>query len=270
MHLDVQELRNFYYRSRLGRAVQTVLRNDLRRCWPKVAGQSVVGFGFAAPLLRPYLTEARRVTALMPGPQGCMPWPPEGPNVSVLCEDTLWPVASGAADRLVLLHGLETSDHPAALLDEAWRVLAPEGRIVFIVPNRTGLWSRSDRTPFGYGRPYTMSQLDAQLRRHDFRIESARSTLYQPPSEKRVGRRMAAILEGVGRHIPVFRAGGVLVVEAAKHVAAPQRPGLPEAVVRPLRILEGIGKPVAEPSRRCAPARGRARPAGTRSAASNP
>ena len=33
------------------------------------------GFGFAVPLLRPYLVDARRVIALMPGPQGVMSWP---------------------------------------------------------------------------------------------------------------------------------------------------------------------------------------------------
>ena len=129
MHLDVQDLRNFYYRSRVGRAAQTVIRADLRRRWPKVEGLTVAGFGFAVPLMRPFLGEARRVVALMPGPQGCLPWPPSAPNVSVLCEDTLWPLQAGTVDRLVMLHGLETSDHPSAVLQEAWRVLSPEGRL---------------------------------------------------------------------------------------------------------------------------------------------
>lgn len=250
MHLDVQDLRNFYYRSRIGRAAQTVVRDDLRRLWPNTDGLTVAGFGFANPLLRPFLGEARRVLALMPGPQGCVHWPFDGANVSILCEDTLWPVSDGSIDRLVLLHGLETSDHPASLLNESWRKLAPGGRAVFVVPNRTGLWSRSDRTPFGFGRPYTLTQLETQLRRHQFVIEHARSTLYQPPSAKRGMRRLAAALEGVGRHIPVFRAGGVLMVEASKQVVQPRKPGLPEAVKRPLKILEGIRQPVPEPTRR--------------------
>lgn len=250
MHLDVKDLRNFYYRSRVGRAAQAVVRADLRRHWPNVSGLTVAGFGFAAPLLRPYLQEARRVVTLMPGPQGCLAWPPNMANTTVLCEDTLWPLGDGSVDRLVMLHGLETSDHPAALLNEAWRVLAPGGLAVFIVPNRTGLWSRSDATPFGYGRPYTTSQLDSQLKRHNFAVESARSTLYQPPTARRGMRRLAAMMEGVGRHVPVFRAGGVLIVDASKQTPAPRKPGLPEAVKRPLRILEGIGQPVPEPARR--------------------
>lgn len=241
MHLDVLDLRNFYYRSALGRGAQKVIRDDLVKLWPEAKGQTVVGFGFAVPLLRPYLADARRVTGLMPGPQGVMPWPAGQPNVSVLCEDTIWPVQTGQVDKLVVMHGLETSDNPSALLDECWRVLGPGGRAVFIVPNRAGLWSRSDKTPFGYGRPYSLGQLDAQLRKHQFVTERSLSTLYQPPSHRKIWRKAAGMLETLGHKLPVVVAGGVLMVEVSKQMAAPTRPGLSERVRRPLRALEGIG-----------------------------
>ncbi len=154
-------------------------------------------------------------------------------------------LATGFVDNLVLMHGLETSENPTALLEECWRVLGPGGRAVFIVPNRAGLWSRRDATPFGYGRPYSMAQLDAQLRRHGFVIETALSALYQPPSHKRIWRKTAGFLETVGRHLPVFAAGGVLMIEVSKHVAAPTRPGLPELMRRPLRVLDGLPSPAA-------------------------
>ncbi|MCG6904809.1 MAG: methyltransferase domain-containing protein, partial [Rhodobacter sp.] len=162
MHLDVLDLRNFYYRTGLGRAAQKAIRDQVQHLWPSVDGQTVVGFGFAAPLLRPYMERATRVVCLMPGPQGVMPWPAGRPNVSVLCEEHLWPLQTGQADRLVLLHGLETSETPSRLLDESARVLAPSGRVLFIVPNRAGLWARRDKTPFGYGRPYSLGQLETQ------------------------------------------------------------------------------------------------------------
>lgn len=245
MHLDVLDLRAFYYRSPLGRAAQKVIRQELLRMWPDVKGMTVAGYGFAVPLLRPFLTDARRVVGLMPGPQGVMPWPAAMPNVSVLVEDRLWPMQTGSVDRLVLLHGLETSDDPGAVMDEAWRVLGPGGRAVFIVPNRTGLWSRSDATPFGYGRPYTLGQLELQLRLHRFVPEHAMSTLYQPPSSRRMWRRVAPLMERFGRHIPAFAAGGVVMIEAVKHVAAPTRPGMAARVRLPLgQVLGG-----AEPAR---------------------
>lgn len=85
---------------------------------PRTGGETVVGFGFAVPLLRPpYLSHARRVMGgLMPAPQGgVMPWPAGMANVSALVEEYLWPLDTGVADKLVLMHGLETaSDLPAA------------------------------------------------------------------------------------------------------------------------------------------------------------
>jgi len=244
MHLDVQDLRNFYYRSALGRAAQKVIRDQLLELWPEAKGQTVVGYGFAVPLLRPYLAEARRVIGLMPGPQGVMPWPAGSPNVSVLCSETLWPIPTGMVDKLVLLHGLESSEHPSALLDECFRALGPGGRAVFIVPNRAGIWSRSDRTPFGHGRPYTLSQLEAQLRRHGFAVERALSTLYQPPSIRRIWRQTAAFLETVGRHLPVFAAGGVLFVEATKQVAAPTT-GHRVRIRQPVRVMDALPSPAS-------------------------
>lgn len=245
MHLDVQDLRNFYYRSHLGRAAQKTIRDQMLNLWPEAQGQTVAGFGFAVPLLRPYLRDARRVVGLMPAPQGVMPWPAGLPNVSVLSEETLWPLETGRVDKLVVLHGLETSERPSALLEECWRVLGPGGRALFIVPHRSGLWSRSDRTPFGFGRPYSQGQLESELKRHSFLPERHLSTLYQPPSHKRFWRKTAPMWESIGASLSMILSGGVLMVEATKRVQAPVGPGLREAVRKPLGAL--APKPEAKP-----------------------
>ena len=137
MHLDVVDLRAFYYRTPLGRSAQRALQEALRQLWPETRDMTVAGFGFATPMLRPFLADARRVVALMPGPQGVMPWPAGSANVCLLVEETRWPVAAGTVDRLIVAHGLETCDSPDALLPEILRVLAPGGRVIFIVPNRS-------------------------------------------------------------------------------------------------------------------------------------
>ena len=247
MHLDVLDLRAFYYRTQLGRTAQRAIRDQMLETWPDVHGMTVVGFGFAAPLLRPYLETARRVTALMPGQQGVMPWPAGQPNVSVLCEETLWPIESDSVDRLVVLHGLETSQHPINLLDECYRVLAPEGRGLFIVPNRAGLWSRRDETPFGFGRPYTLGQLEAMLAAIGLKPKSHAASLYHPPSSKKFWLKTSGFWEKIGGHVSNRFAGGVLLVEVTKQVPAPPRTGLPEAIRRPLRVLDGIKAPEPKP-----------------------
>ena len=248
MHLDVHDLKTFYYRTRLGRAAQKAIRAQMLELWPEAARQTVVGFGFAAPLLRPYLEAARRVVALMPGEQGVMPWPPAMPNVSVLCEERLWPIDTGRVDKLVLLHGLETSQHPTAVLEESLRVLGPGGRALFIVPNRVGLWARRDRTPFGFGRPYSLTQLETQLRRHGFEPERHAAALYQPPTDTSFWLRTGPFWEQAGRSISGRYAGGVLMVEASKQANAPGMSGSPQEVRRPLRVLDPLPRPEGKPA----------------------
>lgn len=250
MHLDVLDLRTFYYRTNLGRAAQRAIRDKLVEVWPEAKGQTVAGFGFAAPLLRPYLADARRVVGLMPAPQGVMPWPGGLPNVSVLCEDTQWPLSTGIVDKLVVLHGLETSETPSAVLDECERVLGPGGRVLFIVPNRAGLWARSDQTPFGFGRPYSLSQLEAQIKKHGFWPERHEVALFQPPSHRRFWLKTGPMCERFGQRLSKRYAGGVLMVEACKQAFRPRGAAVRDGVPAPLRILEGLPRPVAGPAGR--------------------
>ncbi|TCO71714.1 class I SAM-dependent methyltransferase [Rhodovulum euryhalinum] len=248
MHLDVLDLRNFYYRTNLGRVAQRAIRDQVVDIWPEAKGQTVAGFGFAVPLLRPFTVDARRVIALMPGQQGVMPWPAGAENVSVLCEETSWPLPDGFVDKLIVLHGLETSENPTSVLEECARVLGPGGRALFIVPNRSGLWARRDGTPFGFGRPYSNGQLESQLRHHGFEPESHRAALFAPPTARRFWLRTASMWENAGRRISAYYAGGVLIVEATKRVYRPTGLSVRADMPRPLRILEGLPKPGAEPA----------------------
>lgn len=249
MHLDVADLKGFYYRTGLGRAAQRAVRERVTEIWPEAKGMTVAGYGFAVPLLRPYLGSARRVMALMPAPQGVMAWPEGERNVCALVEEGRWPIETGHVDRLVMMHGLETSENPAAVLGEAARVLGPGGRVLLIVPNRAGLWSRRDTTPFGYGRPYSLSQIERQLRGQGLEPGRHVAALFQPPTHRRFWLRAGPVLERVGRAVSNYWAGGVLIVEAAKHPPAPAS-GLRESVRRPVEALAGM----PEPARGCAAA----------------
>lgn len=243
MHLDVLDLRQFYYRTRLGRIAQKSVRDQVVAFWPEARGESVVGFGFAVPLMRPYLGQAARLVGLMPGAQGVMPWPAGRDNISVLCQETRWPLPAGAADKLICMHGLETSDHPDALLEECYRVLAPGGSALFIVPNRGGLWARRDGTPFGFGRPYSLGQLEAQIRVHGFVPERHRAALFAPPSQKGFWLKSAELVERMGQRLSSYYAGGVIMLEASKQQFAPTPTGLAERVRRPLRVLDSAPQP---------------------------
>ena len=79
MFIDIVDMRDFYD-GRLGQMARLMIGRRVRALWPDLRGLRLMGLGFATPYLRPYLAEAERVAAIMPAPQGVLPWPPEGPN----------------------------------------------------------------------------------------------------------------------------------------------------------------------------------------------
>lgn len=245
MRLDVLELRRFYYERTLGRVVQRALRDHLTGWWPpdRCNGMTMAGFGFAAPMMRPYLDHARRLAVLMPDGQGSMAWPVGLPNRTVLCHEDAWPLETGSVDRLVILHGLEAADQSAQLLSEAWRVLGPGGRMVVMVPNRAGLWARSEGTPFGFGRSYTAGQLDAHAREAGFTTERSGAALYIPPSDRRFWLRTAQFWERTGARISKVLIAGIILAEMSKKTRAPVGPLLPAVVPNPFGVLGGITRP---------------------------
>src|SRR5919106_673044 len=162
MNLDIVELRDFYARP-LGIVVRRLLAHRIRARWRHVAGETLMGMGFATPYLGAFRGEASRTGALMPVSQGALVWPAVGPKMSVLVDEEHLPVPDNCVNRLLTVHCLETAERVRPVLREMWRVLTPEGRLLLIVPNRRSVWARLDTTPFGHGRPYSRSQLQQLL-----------------------------------------------------------------------------------------------------------
>ncbi|AHB47600.1 type 11 methyltransferase [Hyphomicrobium nitrativorans NL23] len=219
MHLDVATLRDFYA-TPLGKIARRVLARRIRTLWPTVSGETVAGLGFGTPFLGAFRAEAGNVAAFMPASQGALIWPAGNPILSSLVEDHCLPVRDNAIDRLLVVHGLEVAERERPFLRELWRVLAPEGRLIVVVPNRRGLWTHVDSTPFGHGRPYSRPQLDALLSDALFTPLTWSTALHVPPFDRSVLIRSANAWERVGSRI-FSGLGGVLVVEARKETVAP-------------------------------------------------
>ncbi len=216
MWSDVVDLREFY-ESRRGQVARHLIRHRLRQVWPDLRGQSLLGLGYATPYLRQFLGEAERVVALMPAPQGVVHWPPEGPNLVALAEETDLPLPDYSLDRVLLVHGLEGSESLREMLREVWRVMTSNARLLIVVPNRRGIWARSDRTPFGNGHPYSQSQLSRLLRDNGFTPTRSERALYIPPGGSKTLMRAAPAWERLGaRWFPTF--SGVLLMEAGKQL----------------------------------------------------
>jgi len=219
MSLDVTDLRSFYA-SALGQVAHRALLAKVQALWPQCVGHNLLGLGFATPYLAPYHAKALRTLAFMPAQQGVLRWPEEAPCVTALVEPLALPLGDGVIDRLMVMHALEMSDDEHAFMSELWRVLAPGGRMLLMVPNRRGLWTRFDRTPFGHGRPYSRGQLRNLLRETEFSPLSIEEALYVPPFESRSFLRLAPAFERIGGQF-ALPGGGVFLVEASKQLYRP-------------------------------------------------
>lgn len=218
MWIDVVDLRDFYETPR-GQVARHMIRRGVRSLWPDLRGQRLLGLGYATPYLRQYLDQAERVIAMMPAAQGVLHWPPEGPGVVALTDETELPLPDYSVDRVLLVHGLESAEYLRPMLREIWRVLTGEGRLLVVVPNRRGIWARLDRTPFGWGHPYSPAQLSRLLRNHMFTPTRTERALYIPPTASRTLLRWAPAWERAGqRWFPRF--AGVVMIEAGKQLYA--------------------------------------------------
>ena len=238
--MDVVDLRNFYAQ-RLGVVARRFVGRGIRAHWRDTRAQRVLGVGYATPYLGLFRGEAERCLALMPAPQGVVRWPLTRPALAALVEEDELPLTDSAVDRVLLVHALEMSPDPADLLREVWRVLAPGGRLLAVVPNRRGLWARMDTTPFGHGRPYSRSQITQLLRETWFTPTGWGEALYVPPISRGWFLRSSVAWERTGATLSAPFAG-VHLVEATKQVyrAIPAR--------REKRRLVPALEPVLAPS----------------------
>jgi len=210
---DVFDLQAFY-ESAEGQLARRLILRALRRLWPDLDRFRLLGVGFPLPFLP---TTAAQAVAVMPHHQGARPWLVGRGNRAALAREDELPFADGAFERVLMVHALESARHPNRLLREVWRVLADGGRLAVIVPNRHGLWCWSDRTPFGHGHPYTVTQLDRLLRAQLLEPVNEDHALYLPPVRSALLRRLAIPCERFGlRLMPQF--SGVLMLEAEKRI----------------------------------------------------
>lgn len=252
MYTKAIDLREFYV-SLQGRVVQRLLRQHIRAIWPATAGLRVLGFGYPVPFLKPYLGEAERVAVLMPDHQGAVFWPKpaegEEPRGLVsICDEVQWPIETNSIDRLLIVHGVQGFENLDAILRESWRVLTGQGRLLLVVPNRTGVWARVDSTPFGHGTPFSVAQIRQHLKDYLFVPERSDRALFVPPSTSRLLLATAVAWEKVGsRFFNAF--GGVNIVEASKQLYAGTLAGAPStsAVLARRRRVASAG-PVSRDS----------------------
>lgn len=244
MHTDIVDLRQFYS-SPLGMMAEASISQVLSGLWPSLPDERLVGLGYALPYLERFRRGAERAFAFMPAGQGALNWPAGDLSATALVFDEELPLPDSSIDRILLVHSLEFAENPREMLKELYRILAPGGRLVIVVPNRRGVWARFEHTPFGAGRPYSRGQLTTLLRETNFTPGAFAGALFYPPYRSRLMLKLFHGIEPVGRRaMPVF--SGVIAAEAQKRLYQ----GLPVFARASRRVFAPVLAPQGLPSTR--------------------
>jgi len=201
-----------FYTQTLGKATQDLLAAKLTLGLVAGPEQLVLGLGYASP----YLGGVPRSLSFMLARGGVMHWPLQGPVRSALVDELDLPLPDNSMDIAVLVHALEFSESAEDLLQEVWRVLAPQAKLLLVVPNRRGLWAASEASPFGQGQPFSRGQILRHLREAQFLVSRIEQCLFAPPWAG------AGMVKGLERaaQLGLRHFGGVFVIEATKQVHA--------------------------------------------------
>ena len=217
--MDCAQLKTFY-ESSLGGVARRALCRSIRTIWPKSKGERVLGLGYTSPFIRPFMDDAQAVYLAIPQRFGALPWPHLGPNCVTLTDPQNLPFAPGTFDKILMVHGLEFMEHSGPVLEECWRILAPGGRLLICTPNRTGIWSHMDRTPFGYGAPFTARQLTEHLTQCYLTPLSVTYSLMMPPTHRRTLLKFFSQTEHFSNGL-CKKLAGVIIMEAQKKIYQP-------------------------------------------------
>lgn len=235
MNIDIIDLKEFY-RSPLANNVHMVLKKMLTRLRSSSSNCSsktlFVGFG------APYANQNNHEFLFMQAHMGVLAWPDKPNNRALLAYENEWAFADHTFDEIIIIHGLEYAQHAGNVLEECYRCLRPEGRLVVIVPNRRGIWVRSDKTPFGFGQPYTLTQLLQVLKKCEFVPIDAVRGLYTSPSSTWLGNLCSWTFECIATRTLQKFSGlvGVAAIKRvyagipAKRIAKEQQVAVPQAI----------------------------------------
>lgn len=232
MRIPGDELQRFYA-SRDGRRAARILAAIVAPVVRKREDVRFLALGYARPLLTG-LDPARFERAVLLTPEGAAPvrWPRRAPlSAAAYGLPGEMPFSGALFDQALVVHALEHGD-PGEMLAELHRVLAPAGELILIVPNRAGLWTHFESTPFGLGRPYGRSELTRLLKQEGFKPVSWKTALTAPPVAglRWLDKPLGFLARGAGgiHFVLARKAGGPLPVAVTRAERA-TRPALAPA-----------------------------------------
>lgn len=126
------------------------------------------------------------------------------------------PIQSEAIDIIVMMHQLESARSPMDVLQEAHRVLRPNGQLIIFGFNRWSVWQLCHRQE----KTCSAGKIKRRLRALDFEITAHQTLCFWPPS---------LLLETLGQFFLPY-AGSVFMLVAQKNI-----PGMTPLIINNYR-----------------------------------
>ena len=218
MYNNINQLEAFYL-SPLGEHCYELIDCQLKSLIPNTKKLNILGIGFTSPWLEKYISESENLFLFIPYDENIYYWPKHKKNLSCGIDQNNIPVQDLFFDIVIIFHTLEYSSNTHIFLQEVWRVLKGEGKVLILIPNRLGFWARNKNNPFGHGHPFSKSQIVNLLKINRFEDIKVKFSLYFPPINKRFLLNYFKRIEQFFLKWS-FGFGGVILVEAKKQIYA--------------------------------------------------
>lgn len=196
-----------FYNSHLGKIVEKQTKNYLSKVFLNYKNDKIAGLGFTTPYISYFntLCPNSSITEMYPDFLGGI-IDENKPYKQKAVNEYFLPIEPATLDMIFFSHLLELVEKPQSVIEEAWRVLKPNGIIISITPRRAGIWTRYDNNPFGFGRSFSSKQLN-QLLSPFFYTEKNFSYLYTPPWKNFFNIKLNNSWESIGSLIIPFWGG---------------------------------------------------------------
>lgn len=129
------------------------------------------------------------------------------------------PIVSGSIDSVVLIHLLEFSESPEQLLEETYRILAPEGQFILLSFNMWSLWgiTRLQREKRGFpwaGQFHSNAKMKRWLREAGYSILLSKTLCFRPVLHNAHQSERWSFMESVGAYcFPGFGAVSLMIAQ---------------------------------------------------------
>ena len=220
MYQDFNEFEKFY-QSELGINVKYFISSKLKKYIYLYDGETLGSFGFGNPYLNLFAEKNIKIFNFLSKKVGIKKNSYSEKITDVLLDEEKLPIEDLFFNHIVSVHYLENASNLKKNLRELWRVLAPEGKIYIVLPNKKSSWNISSGSPFSSGFGFSKNQITQILEDNFFETQFIDRLVYFPPWNSSMVIKNKFLFEKMGSYFWRFFNGVYLCVAKKRIYATP-------------------------------------------------